>query len=117
MTLAKDDMDALCTTEHGFAGYRVSGGSVITPPQAALGHLRSLHNYMGRLAETTPEALTDTKLARDLEHSLMAAMRGFCARTQRGPPKLSANGTMNSLYSGSARWSRRILAARCECRR
>ena len=75
MTLADEDMDALCTTEAGGGTYRISGAAVITPPPAALAHLRSLHSYMDRLAETTPELLTDTELARSLEHSLVEGMR------------------------------------------
>jgi AraC-like DNA-binding protein len=77
MTLAKDDMDALCMIEPGSGTHRVSGVTVITPPPASLAHLRSLHNYMGRLAETIPEVLTDTELAHGLEHSLIVAMRGL----------------------------------------
>jgi AraC-like DNA-binding protein len=75
MTLAKEDMDALCTPEAGFCGNRMSGVTVFTPPPAALAHLRALHSYTGRLAEATPELLTNTELAHDLEFNLMAALR------------------------------------------
>jgi AraC-like DNA-binding protein len=68
MTLAKEDMDALCTN-------RLRGAAVFTPPPAAFARLRSLHSYMGRLAEITAEMLTDTELVRDLEHSLVGAMQ------------------------------------------
>jgi hypothetical protein len=50
MTLAKD-MDALFM-ESASGTRRVSGVTVITPPPASLAHLRSLHDYIGRLAET-----------------------------------------------------------------
>jgi AraC-like DNA-binding protein len=77
MTLAKDDMDALCMILPGSGTQRVSGVTVITPPPASLARLRSLHNYMGRLAETNLEVLTDTELAHDIEHSLIVAMQGI----------------------------------------
>jgi AraC-like DNA-binding protein len=64
---------------------RVSGVAVITPPPALLAHLRSLHDYMGRLAETTPEVLTDTELAHDLEHNLIVAMRGILSTDAERP--------------------------------
>jgi AraC-like DNA-binding protein len=85
MTLAKDDMDALCMIEPGSGTHRVSGVTVITPPPASLGHLRSLHNYMGRLAETNPEVLNDTEVAHDLEHSLIAAMQGILSTKAERP--------------------------------
>jgi AraC-like DNA-binding protein len=88
ITLAKDDMDALCMIEPGSGPHRVSGVTVITPPPASLAHFRSLHNYMGRLAETIPEMLTDTELAHDLEHSLIVAMRGLLGTDAERPDSI-----------------------------
>ena len=83
MTLAKEDMDALFM-ESASGTRRMSGVAVITPPAAPLAHFRSLHDYMGRLAETTPEVLSNAELAHDLEHNLIVAMRGIlCTGAER----------------------------------
>jgi AraC-like DNA-binding protein len=39
----------------------------------ALARLRSVHDRMGRLAETAPESLTNTDLSHDLEDDLLSA--------------------------------------------
>jgi AraC-like DNA-binding protein len=85
MTLAKDDMVSLCMIETGSGTHRVSGVTVITPPPASLARLRSLHNYMGRLAETIPEVLTDTEVTHDLEHSLIVAVQGILSTDAKRP--------------------------------
>jgi AraC-like DNA-binding protein len=88
MSLAKEDMDALCSTGAGNMS-PMNGATVITPPQEALAHLRSLHNDIGRLAESAPDALTDAELAHDLELNLMTALRDtLCTHTVRPPDSL-----------------------------
>jgi AraC-like DNA-binding protein len=74
VTVSQHDLHALCETDPNLR-QRISGVTVITPPEAALTHLRSLHNYMGHLVEIAPEALNDTVLGHALEHSLMMALR------------------------------------------
>jgi AraC-like DNA-binding protein len=85
MTLAKEDMDALCKPDADFCTRRLSGAAVLTPLPAALARLRSLHGYLGRLAEDTLELLTNRELAQDLEYSLMAAMRETLRTQASGP--------------------------------
>jgi AraC-like DNA-binding protein len=52
-----------------------SGSStVLTPPPDALAHIRSLHGYLSRLAETTPEALSNTEFVCNQEGQLLAAV-------------------------------------------
>jgi AraC-like DNA-binding protein len=84
MTLAKEDMNALFM-ESASSTRRMSGVAVVTPPPASLAHLRSLHDYMGRLAETTPEVLSNGELAHDLEHNLIVAMRGLLSTDAERP--------------------------------
>jgi transcriptional regulator GlxA family with amidase domain len=48
--------------------------SVFAPSPVALARLRSVHERMGRMAETAPELLTNTDLASDLESDLMSAV-------------------------------------------
>jgi hypothetical protein len=63
----------------------VSGATVFTPPPAALSRLRSVHFYVGRLAETIPEMLTNTKFAHDLEYRLIAVMQETLSARASGP--------------------------------
>jgi AraC-like DNA-binding protein len=74
VSLVKDE---LCRRLNGAAaGLRakqVGGVSVFAPSPMALARLRSVHDQMGRLAETAPELLTNTDLCRDLEHNLLSA--------------------------------------------
>jgi AraC-like DNA-binding protein len=52
---------------------QVGGVSVFAPTPMALARLRSVHDRMGRLAETAPELLTNTDLSHDLEDDLLSA--------------------------------------------
>jgi AraC-like DNA-binding protein len=88
VTVSQHDLHALCETDPNLQ-QRPSGVTVITPPEAALTYLRSLHNYMGRLLEIAPKALNDTVLGHALEHSLMMALRQVLSTyTSRTPASL-----------------------------
>ena len=84
VTLAKEDMDDLGITGTGGHINRSSGVTVLTPPAAALARLRSLHVYMGRLAETDPALLANTELTHDLEYSLVDALQGTLSTQASG---------------------------------
>jgi hypothetical protein len=58
-------------------------GAEIGIDQIAVG--RSVHLYMGRLAETTPEMLTNTKFAHELEYRLIGAMGETLSAQASGP--------------------------------
>ena len=69
----RDDMDWLCGAEAALPARTLCDVSVFTPSPMALARLRSVHEYIGRLAETTPELLKNTELSLDLEHELISA--------------------------------------------
>jgi AraC-like DNA-binding protein len=88
VTVSRHDLHALCETDSNLQ-QRLDGVTVITPPEVALTHLRSLHNYMGRLVEIAPEALNDAVLGHALEHSLMMALRQVLSTyASRTPPSM-----------------------------
>jgi AraC-like DNA-binding protein len=66
--LPKEDVDDL------FRANRPGSSTVLTPPPDALARIRSLHGYLSRLAETTPEVLSNTELVRNQERQLLAAI-------------------------------------------
>jgi AraC-like DNA-binding protein len=70
MSLTKVDMDAHC----GFGSNRRTGGTVFTPPPAALARLRSLHAYLGDLAAGNPRLFVNSQSTRSLELTLIDAM-------------------------------------------
>jgi AraC-like DNA-binding protein len=73
VSLAKEDMDVLYGAAAGARARPVGGVSVFAPSPEALARLRSVHARMGRLAENTPELLTNTGLSHDLEYDLLSA--------------------------------------------
>jgi AraC-like DNA-binding protein len=75
VTLSQEDMAAVCTPDAHGCARRLSGMSVFTPLPAALIRLRSLHSYMGHLAETTPKSFLNKRLTDDLEYNILAAMQ------------------------------------------
>jgi AraC-like DNA-binding protein len=74
VTLTHEDMDALAIPKADRCTKRSNGVTVFTPEPAALARLRSLHSYMGHLAETKPKSLYNSRLTDDLEYNLLAAM-------------------------------------------
>jgi AraC-like DNA-binding protein len=84
VSLTKQDMDALYTPEADCCTKRLSGVTVFTPSPAALARLRSLHSYMGHLAETTPKSLDNRILTDDLEYNILAAMRDILSTRASG---------------------------------
>jgi AraC-like DNA-binding protein len=84
VTLTKQDMDALYTPESDCCTRRLSGVTVFTPSPAALARLRSLHSYVGHLAETTPKSLDNSRLTDDLEYSILTAMRDILSTRASG---------------------------------
>jgi len=73
VSLLKQDMDMLYGATAGIRARPVGGASVFAPSPMALAHLRSVHHRIGRLAETTPELLTNTDRSRDLAQDLISA--------------------------------------------
>jgi AraC-like DNA-binding protein len=84
VTLAPEDMAAICTPAADGCTKRLSGMTVFTPLPAALARLRSLHSYMGDLAETTPKSLYNCSLTGDLEYIILAAMRAILSTRESG---------------------------------
>jgi AraC-like DNA-binding protein len=84
VTLTQEDMDAICIPEADRCTRRLSGMTVFTPLPAALARLRSLHSYMGHLAETTPKLLHNGRLTDDLEYNILAAMRDVLSTRASG---------------------------------
>jgi AraC-like DNA-binding protein len=74
MSLFSDDMNAILTSHFGYDPIWMAGCTVITPPPAALAHLRSLHAAAGKMAEGSPEASMPTPSAHGLEQALLQAM-------------------------------------------
>jgi AraC-like DNA-binding protein len=72
VSLVKEDMDALCGAAADVCARPVGGAVVFVPPPMALARLRSVHDRMGQLVETTPELLTNKVLSRDLEYDLIS---------------------------------------------
>jgi AraC-like DNA-binding protein len=75
VTLAEKEMDALYTPGADRGIKLLNGMTVFTPLPSALARLRSLHSYMGHLAETAPKSLQNSRLTDDLEYNILAAMR------------------------------------------
>jgi AraC-like DNA-binding protein len=75
VSLGKEEMDAFYAAAAGLGAGSIGGVSVFTPSPIALARLRSVHDRIGRLADTMPEVLTDTELSRDLERELISAAR------------------------------------------
>jgi AraC-like DNA-binding protein len=74
MTLSANDMDAICTSYLGINPPRFSGFRVITPPDAALARLRSLHACLERPMETAGGPSEQIASQHRLEESLITAM-------------------------------------------
>jgi AraC-like DNA-binding protein len=85
ISVPQHDLRAPCKTDPNLPK-RLSGVTVTTPPEAALTYLRSLHNYMGRLVEIAPGALTDSDLGHALEHNLIMALRQVLSTYDHRPP-------------------------------
>jgi AraC-like DNA-binding protein len=73
VSLLKEDMDVLYGAAAGVRPRPLGSVSVFAPSSEALARLRSVHDRMGRLAEATPELLTNTDLSQDLEYDLLSA--------------------------------------------
>lgn len=74
ITLADDDMDAVCTSYLGDRAKRMSGFMIVTPPAAALARLRMLHAAAGDMAETLGGSVRHFEFAQTLEQALVTAM-------------------------------------------
>jgi AraC-like DNA-binding protein len=84
VTLAHEDMEAISAPEADRGAKRLSGMTIFTPLPAALARLRSLHGYMGQLAEGTPKLLNNNRLTDELEHNILAAMRDILSTRASG---------------------------------
>jgi AraC-like DNA-binding protein len=84
VTLTPEDMDAIGISEADRCIKRLSGMTVFTPLPAALLRLRSLHSYMGHLADTAPKSLCDSRLTDGLECNILAAMRDILSTRASG---------------------------------
>ena len=84
VTLTREDMDAVSAPETDSCTKRLNGMTIFTPSPAALARLRSLHGYMGHLAETTPKLLNNNRLTDELEHNILAAMRDILSTRGSG---------------------------------
>jgi len=74
MTLADDDMEALCTSYPGCSSMLMSSSVLITPPAGALARLRLLHAAAGNVADICRGSANPAAFARWLEQALMTAM-------------------------------------------
>jgi AraC-like DNA-binding protein len=68
IVLPAEDADDL------FRASRLGSSTVLTPPPDALARVRSRHGHLSRVAETTPEVLSNTEFVRNQERQLLAAM-------------------------------------------
>jgi AraC-like DNA-binding protein len=84
VTLTQQDMDGLGIAEADRCVKRLGGMTVFKPLPAALARLRSVHSYMGHLADTTPESLFNSTLTNELESDVLAAMRDVLSRQTSG---------------------------------
>jgi AraC-like DNA-binding protein len=84
VTLTQEDMDSIGIPESDRRIKRLSGMTVFTPSPAALARLRSLHGYMGHLADTTPKSLHDSALTDDLEYNILETMRDILSTRASG---------------------------------
>jgi AraC-like DNA-binding protein len=84
VTLTPEDMDSISAPEADRRSKRLNGMTVFTPLPAALARLRSLHSYMGHLAETTPKSLDNRLLTDDLEYNILEAMRDILSTRAPG---------------------------------
>jgi AraC-like DNA-binding protein len=89
VSLVKEDMDVLYGVAAGLRAKQVSSVSVFAPSPMALARLRSVHDRMGRLAETAPELLTNTDLSHDLEYELLSAVQELRNTQASGAKTLS----------------------------
>jgi len=74
VTLADDDMKAVCTSYLDCRPKRSSSFSVITPPAGTLARLRMLHAAVGDLPETFGGQAKHIEFARAFEQALILAM-------------------------------------------
>jgi AraC-like DNA-binding protein len=84
VSLTPEDMDAISAPKADCCTGRPRGMTVFTPLPAALARLRSLHCYMGHLADTTPKSLDNRILTDDLEYNILAAMRDILSTRASG---------------------------------
>jgi AraC-like DNA-binding protein len=84
VTITQEDMDAIYAPDVDRCTKRLSGMTVFTPIPAALARLRSLHSYMGHLAETTPKSLFNGRLIDDLAYNVLTAMRDVLSTRASG---------------------------------
>jgi AraC-like DNA-binding protein len=84
VTLRQEDMDAISIPKADRFVTRLNGMTVFTPAPAALARLRSLHSYMGDLADNTPASLQNSRLTNDLEHKFLAAMQDVLSNRASG---------------------------------
>jgi AraC-like DNA-binding protein len=85
VTLAKEDLENLCIHEAGRCLNQISGVTVFMPRPEALVRLRSLHKYLGRIVETTPELLSDIGLTHYLENRLIEVIQEILKTQTSGP--------------------------------
>jgi AraC-like DNA-binding protein len=74
ISLADDDMEAICGSYSSGRATWVNRCTVITPPPRVLAHLRALHAAAGDLAEAFPKLSIHPEAARNLEQALICAM-------------------------------------------
>jgi AraC-like DNA-binding protein len=74
LSLADDDMEAICGLSSGGPAIWSNGCTVITPPPLALADLRALHAAAGDLADAFPKLSIDPEITRTMERALIDAM-------------------------------------------
>jgi AraC-like DNA-binding protein len=74
MTLAEDDMKAVCPSNPSCSAALVPGGRVVTPPPGVLARLRSLHESAGDVTGTSAGSIWPAEFGQWLEQALIATM-------------------------------------------
>jgi AraC-like DNA-binding protein len=99
LAFADDTWEAYCRSCFGRNAPWVNGCAVITPPQATLAHLRSLHAAAGNLAEAMPGWSVRSSSGRELKEMLLRYM-------------LECAGTADVHADSTARQHHRIIIRR-----
>jgi AraC-like DNA-binding protein len=74
MTLANDDMEAVCRSYPGCRSTRMKGFTVVTPPAGALARLRGLHASAGDSGPASEGSSEQSERAQMFEQALIMAM-------------------------------------------
>jgi hypothetical protein len=106
VSLLKQKTDMLYGATAGIRARPVVSASVFVPSPMALAHLHSVHNRIGRLAETTLELFTNTDRSRDLAQDLISA-----AQNLRNTQESGSNSTRRRHHRIVTTRFRKVLAA------